>query len=353
MHVPDGFLDAPTSAVTGVVALAAVGQALRGSRTELEDRVVPLAGMTSAFVFAAQMINFPIGLGTSGHLMGGAIAAVLVGPQTAVLCMSTVLLVQALLFADGGLTALGTNITLMGVTTVVVGWLVTRAALAVLPRRPASVVPAAAAGAFVSVVAAAVLFVVLYAVGGQADVPLGPLAVSMVAWHSLIGVGEAVLTAATVSAVLAVRPDLVHAARGTLPPLVLVDADGHRVPGARSSVPAGPPREDGRRTRPSVRALLVVGGLVTTLVAGVGSSFASSSPDGLQHVAQERGFLDTAREHLLAASPLADGAVPVGVAGLLGVAVTLVVAAALIGLARRRRPRAPGAEQARGGSTDG
>src|SRR3954451_22973947 len=121
MHVPDGFLDAPTSIGTGVVAAVAVGVALRGARRELDDRTAPLVGLVAAFVFATQMLNFPVGAGTSGHLLGGALAAVLVGPWTAVLCISTVLLVQSLLFADGGITALGTNITLMGLVGVLVG----------------------------------------------------------------------------------------------------------------------------------------------------------------------------------------------------------------------------------------
>src|SRR3982751_2368753 len=114
MHVPDGFLDAPTSIGTGVVAAAAIGVALRGARRELDDRTAPLAGLVAAFVFATQMVNFPVGAGTSGHLLGGALAAALVGPWTGVLVITVVLFVQALLFADGGLTALGTNITLMG-----------------------------------------------------------------------------------------------------------------------------------------------------------------------------------------------------------------------------------------------
>ena len=122
MHVPDGFLDAPTSVATGAVAVAGVALALRGARRELDDRTAPMAGLVATFVFAAQMINFPVGAGTSGHLLGGALAAVLVGPWSAVLCISVVLLVQALLMADGGITALGTNITLMGLVGVWVGW---------------------------------------------------------------------------------------------------------------------------------------------------------------------------------------------------------------------------------------
>src|SRR3546814_8669267 len=109
MHVPDGFLDAPTSVATGVIAVAGVAVALRGARHELDDRTAPLAGLVATFVFAGQMINFPVAGGTSGHLLGGVLAAVLAGPYTAVLCISVVLLVQALLMADGGITALGTN----------------------------------------------------------------------------------------------------------------------------------------------------------------------------------------------------------------------------------------------------
>lgn len=216
MHVPDGFLDAPTSVATGVVAAGAIAISLRGARRELDDRAAPLAGLVAAFVFATQMLNFPVAAGTSGHLLGGAIAAVLVGPFTAVLCLSVVFLVQALLFADGGVTALGTNIVLMGVTTVVVGYVVFRLLMAVLPRRVSMVPVAAGIGAFVSVPTASLLFVALYAVGGNVDLPLGTLATAMVGVHLLIGLGEGVITYLAVGSVVAVRPDLVHGARPVL-----------------------------------------------------------------------------------------------------------------------------------------
>src|SRR6478752_3127998 len=135
MHVPDGFLDAPTSAATGAVAVVCVGTALVKARKELDDKTAPMAGLVAAFIFAVQMLNFPIGAGTSGHLMGGALAAVLVGPWTGVLCVSVVLVVQSLLFADGGITALGTNIVLMAVSTVVVGWVVFKLLQVLLPKR--------------------------------------------------------------------------------------------------------------------------------------------------------------------------------------------------------------------------
>jgi len=216
MHVPDGFLDAPTSVATGVVAAAAVGVALRGARRELDDRTAPLAGLVSAFVFAAQMLNFPVASGTSGHLLGGALAAVLVGPYTGLLCMATVFIVQCLLFADGGITALGTNIDLMGLVTVVVGWTVFKALQAVLPKRLSMVAPSAAVAALVSVPVAASAFVLLYAVGGTVDIPLGSLTTAMVGVHVLIGIGESVITFLAVASIVAVRPDLVHGARPVL-----------------------------------------------------------------------------------------------------------------------------------------
>jgi cobalt/nickel transport system permease protein len=216
MHVPDGFLDAATSAATGVVAAGGVALALRGARRELDDRTAPLAGLVATFVFATQMLNFPVGAGTSGHLLGGALAAVLVGPWTGVLCISVVLIVQCLFFADGGVTALGTNITLMGLVGVGVGWLCFRAAQAVLPKRVSTVPVAAAFGALVSVPAAALAFVGLYAVGGTADIPLDALVAAMLGWHALIGIGEAVITFLAVGSIVAVRPDLVYGARPVL-----------------------------------------------------------------------------------------------------------------------------------------
>lgn len=216
MHVPDGFLDAPTSIATGVFAAGALGVALRKARNELDDRTAPMAGLVATFVFAAQMVNFPVGLGTSGHLLGGALAAVLVGPWTGLLSVSVVLIVQALLLADGGITALGTNITLLAVAGVVVGWLVFRGLQKLLPKRLGLVPVLAAVGAFVSVPAAAIVFVGLYALGGTAPVPLDGLATAMLGWHTLIGLGEAVITGLVVGSVIALRPDLVHGARPAL-----------------------------------------------------------------------------------------------------------------------------------------
>ncbi|MFC9970152.1 energy-coupling factor ABC transporter permease [Spirillospora sp. NPDC127200] len=232
VHVPDGFIDAPVSLAAGAVAVAGVAVALRGARRELDDRTAPLAGLVAAFVFAAQMLNFPVASGTSGHLLGGALAAILVGPYTGVLCVAVVLLVQALLFADGGLTALGVNIVVMGLVTVLAGYGLFRGLLRVLPRARASVAGATFAAAVVSVPASALAFTAIYAVGGTADVPLGKVAAAMVGVHVLIGIGEALITAVTVSSVLAVRPDLVHGARGHVRPPELRTAPPSETAGA-------------------------------------------------------------------------------------------------------------------------
>ncbi|MDQ3357957.1 MAG: energy-coupling factor ABC transporter permease [Actinomycetota bacterium] len=228
MHVPDGFLDLATSIGTGAVAAAGVGLALRGARRELDDRTAPLAGLTAVFIFAGQMVNFPVGAGTSGHLLGGALAALLVGPWTATLCLSVVLIVQALLFADGGLTALGTNITLLGLVAVWAAWFVFKGLSVVLPRRRAVIPPLAFVAGLVSVPVAALAFVGLFAIGGLAPVPLDTLTTAMLGWHTAIGLGEGLVTALVVSSVLAVRPDLVHAARGYQPAQDLLIRDGVR-----------------------------------------------------------------------------------------------------------------------------
>ncbi|MDQ1288296.1 MAG: cobalt/nickel transport system permease protein [Actinomycetota bacterium] len=213
MHVPDGFINAPVSIAAGAIAVAGIGLCLRGARRELDDRTAPLAGLVAAFVFAGQMLNFPVAAGTSGHLLGGALAAVLVGPATGSLCVAVVLFVQVF-FADGGMTALGINVTVMALVGVWTAHLVVRALLAVLPRGRTTVVAASAAGALASVLAAAMAFTAFFALGGVADVPIGAVAAAMGSVHALIGVGEALITAATVMSVISVRPDLVHAYRG-------------------------------------------------------------------------------------------------------------------------------------------
>jgi cobalt/nickel transport system permease protein len=176
-----------------------------------------LAGLVAAFVFAVQMLNFPVAAGTSGHLLGGVLAAVLVGPWVGALCVSVVLIVQALLFADGGLSALGLNITNMALVGALGGWLAFAALRHVLPASRSAVVAASAVAAWVGVVLASLAFTLEYALGGHEAASTGTVLVAMVGTHALVGVGEAVITAMTVSAVLATRPDLVHGARHLRP----------------------------------------------------------------------------------------------------------------------------------------
>jgi cobalt/nickel transport system permease protein len=207
MHVPDGFLTPEVAAACAVPAIGAVGYGLRRASRDLDERRVPLLGVTAAFVFAAQMLNFPVAGGTSGHFLGAALAAILLGPWMATVVLSVVLVVQAFVFADGGITALGANVLNMGVIGgLVVGGLMV-AARHVLPKRRGVFLAIAGAGAWLAVVLGAVACALELAVSGT--VPLGTVLPAMLGVHALIGVGEAVITVAAVSAVLTTRPDVV------------------------------------------------------------------------------------------------------------------------------------------------
>ena len=209
MHIPDGFIDVQTSAVFAGLAAAGVATALKGARTQLDEKTAPLAGLTAVFIFAVQMLNFPVVAGTSGHLLGGALAAVLVGPWAATLALTVVLLMQGLLFADGGLTAIGLNVFNMSVLGVWGGYAVFLLARKILPKNKSSIAVAAAAAGFISVPIAAVGFVFQYAIGATATFSVTTVLGAMVGTHILIGIGEAIITALTVSAVIASRSDLV------------------------------------------------------------------------------------------------------------------------------------------------
>jgi cobalt/nickel transport system permease protein len=352
MHVPDGFINAPVSVAAGVAAAGAVAVSLRGARRELgaspvalagAERTAPLAGLVAAFIFAVQMLNFPVAAGTSGHLLGGALAAILVGPYTGVLCIAVVLLMQGILFADGGLTALGVNITVMGVVTVVVAYALFRGLVKVLPRTRRSITVASLVAALASVPAAAGAFTLIYAIGGTTNVPVGKVLTAMVGVHVLIGIGEAVITMLTVGAVIAVRPDLVYGARGLSTPLKLrvggelVDAE---------PVAALAPAPVAARSPKKVWAT----GLVTALVlAGFVSFYASASPDGLERVATDQGIDKNVEEHAAADSPLADygvkdvsnARISGGLAGVVGVGATVVVGSGVFYAVRRRRTDEP------------
>ncbi|MFG3131122.1 energy-coupling factor ABC transporter permease [Streptomyces tendae] len=340
MHVPDGFINAPTSAVTGVVAAGAIAVSLRGARRELDERTAPLAGLVAAFIFAVQMLNFPVAAGTSGHLLGGALAAILVGPCTGVLCVSVVLLMQGILFADGGLTALGVNITDMAIVTTVVAYALFRGLVKALPRTRRSVTVASFVAALVSVPAAALAFTLLYWIGGTTDVSIGKVATAMIGVHVLIGIGEAAITALTVGAVIAVRPDLVYGARGLRQRLKL------RVNGELVDAPGtGPAPVPAPAAARSHRKVWITGLVASLLLAGFVSFYASANPDGLEKVASDKGIDEKAKEHANADSPLADygvkditnARVSGGLAGVIGVGVTVVAGSAVFWAVRRRR----------------
>ena len=210
MHIPDGFLSSEVCAVTNVAAAGAIGYAAVRARDELDERRLPLLGATAALVFAAQMVNFPVAGGTSGHLLGAALATVLLGPWLGMLVASLVLGVQAAAFADGGIAVLGANVLNMAV----LGALVTQAMLTgagALREHTAGLLGVVAVASWVSVMAAAIATSVELAASGT--IGLTTVLPSMLGIHALIGVGEAAITVAVVATVLAVRPDLVGGRR--------------------------------------------------------------------------------------------------------------------------------------------
>lgn len=217
MHIPDGFIDAPVSIAAAAVAVGGIAVCLRGARRTLDEASAPLAGLVAVFVFAAQMLNFPVGAGTSGHLIGGALAAILVGPYAGALAVTVVLLVQALVFADGGILALGLNVTNLALLTALVAWPVFRGIVRAFGSGRPSVLVGAWLAGFLSVLGAVTGFLVEFSLGGTDAVGLGAVVAAMLGVHVLIGAVEGVITALVVWAVYAVRPDLVAGLRGIEP----------------------------------------------------------------------------------------------------------------------------------------
>ncbi len=309
LHAPDGFLSPAVAAVTGFIAVAIVAFALRQSGSELSDKQVPLAGLTAAFIFAAQMFNFPVAAGTSGHLLGGALAAILLGPSMGAVVLSVVVLVQALVFADGGLTALGYNTINMGIVTAFGGYALFLAFRKVFPATASGVIGATALASGFSVVLAAMAFSLQWLFGASAPVPFDTVFGAMVGVHLLIGIGEAVISALAISAVLASRPDLIHGAR---------DLDRAQL--------ADRQKVSGRT--------FGIGALATSIVvAVVVSQFASGSPDGLERVAEDEGFIDAASDHTFSGGFFADYAtsgvgnetLSLAIAGISGTILTLAI----------------------------
>jgi cobalt/nickel transport system permease protein len=218
LHIPDGFLDGGVAAAGGVIAIAAVAYGLRVADRDLDEARVPLLGVLAAFIFAAQMLNFPVAGGTSGHFLGATLAAVLLGPWIACVVMAVVIAVQAFAFADGGVSALGVNVVNMGVLGALLAGFALQVGMRLLPRTRTAFLGLVAVVAWVAVMVGAAATSAELALSDT--VPLGTALPAMLGVHALIGIGEAVVTAAAVSAVLASRPDLIAIGRFEAPELL-------------------------------------------------------------------------------------------------------------------------------------
>jgi cobalt/nickel transport system permease protein len=217
MHIPDGYLSLPVSLVTGLIAIALIALSLSRVQSEYKERTVPLMGVCAAFIFATQMVNFPIIGGTSGHLMGGTLAGILLGPWAGSLVMSVVFIVQSVMFQDGGLTALGANITNMGLIGTFGGYYLYRLIRSLVGRNTwLGMSISTAIASWTSVVVAAVVCAVELALSDTVPLALGMTA--MLSWHFMIGIGEAFITLAVTSFIWKTRPELIYDAPQTLIP---------------------------------------------------------------------------------------------------------------------------------------
>ena len=330
MHIPDAVLSFPVAAATGV--LGAAGAALVSVRLQdrLRDRTTALMGMMAAFVFAAQMVNFPVFPGVSGHLMGGTLAAVVLGPWAGAGVIGAVLVVQCLLFADGGLTALGANFLNMGLIGAVLGYAIHAPIRRAIGGRSGVIVGGMAA-AWASVLLSAGAFAAELAASGRPGGFL-PVLQWMTFVHALIGLGEAAITGLVLRAILSTRPDLIDGLDG--------------------------PSE----ARPVRLAQVTLTGMAAALVvASFLAPFASRSPDGLEYVGRSLGFLPVeAPDPPGPTAPMADYSLPglqglPAVTALVGAVGTLVVFALAVGFSRsltRRNPRPPRASLATGTGPD-
>lgn len=260
MHIPDGFLSAVVSIVGWSLAVASIGYALTRTRGQLGDKQIPLMGVLAAFIFAAQALNFPVAGGTSGHLLGATLAAIVMGPWAAVLIMTSVIGLQAVLFQDGGLLALGFNIVNMGIMGAFTGYLVYRIVRRVMGEGRSSLIVAGALGAWISVMLGALATTLELVVSGTTS--LNVTLPAMAGVHALIGVGEALITTGALVFVSSTRPDLLRT--------------GAAAPGARSAGWVGV-------------------GLAIALALALFSPLANPNPDGLERVAQDQGFLSRAQ----------------------------------------------------------
>ncbi len=304
LHIPDGFLSAPVAILAWIVTIAFMVVAVRRAGREFDERLVPLMGVLAAFIFAAQAFNFPVAGGTSGHFLGGALAAILLGPWPALLVMAAVIGLQGLVFQDGGLLAMGANIFVMGIVTVWSGYFIYQAL-----QRVHRFVAGFMAG-WLSVVLAAVVTAFLLALSGTAS--LGVVLTAMTSVHLLIGLGEGLITVGALALVRAALPGMF----------------GEQVTGRKSDA-----------------ATVIAGGIVLALVVGiVAVFFASPHPDGLERVAEDSGFLQTAQAAPFELLPdyLAPGVANETLAAIIAIVLgTLLLFAVGYGIARalRRRSR--------------
>jgi cobalt/nickel transport system permease protein len=208
MHIPDGFISTPVAAAGIVVAVGSVAYAVKATNKKMGEKQIPMMGILAAFIFAAQMLNFPVIGGTSGHLIGAALAAILLGPSAGVLIMTCVLIVQSLIFQDGGLLAAGANIVNMGVIPCFVGYYLYRGINSLSRKRKLGIMVGGGLAGWLSVVMAAVFCALELAVSGT--VPLKVALPAMAGVHALIGIGEGLITAAVLALVLATRADLLE-----------------------------------------------------------------------------------------------------------------------------------------------
>ena len=261
MHVPDGFMNVTMSAATGVISFGTLWAYIRSAKDLIADKFIALTGMMSALIFVLQMINFPIAAGTSGHLLGGALAVIVLGPRLGLICLSVVVIIQFLLFADGGLSALGVNVLNMAIVTSATSWFIVKYWIKFIGKNKTSIVSVSVLAGILSVVFSSIAFTIQYAIGGTISIPVGTVLLAMVTTHFIIGFGEGVITALIITLLIRVRPDLIYAYE----------------------------RSDENTTKVSFYGLFIILILLLSLV----TPFASSSPDGLESVAEEFGFTQT------------------------------------------------------------
>jgi len=261
MHVPDGFMNVTMSATTGVISFGTLWAYIRSAKDLIAAKFIALTGMMSALIFVLQMINFPIAAGTSGHLLGGALAVIVLGPRLGLICLSVVVIIQSLLFADGGLSALGVNVLNMAIVTSATSWFIVKYWIKFIGKNKTSIVSVSVLAGILSVVFSSIAFTIQYAIGGTISIPVGTVLLAMVTTHFIIGFGEGIITALIITLLIRVRPDLIYAYE----------------------------RSDENTTKVSFYGLFIILILLFSLV----TPFASSSPDGLESVAEEFGFTQT------------------------------------------------------------